>query len=91
MNDEQEKQTCNFKLPLPTRETFEGADTETKLNYLFDLTCVGLTNQNEVRKFIENQRKRDRKLTIGISSGMGALMNLIFLGAKALVKGIIES
>lgn len=67
-----ENKNCDYQLPLPSRDTFEGADSGTKLNYLFDMNCVALNNQNKIVTYLQTERKRERRITFGLSSGLGA-------------------
>jgi hypothetical protein len=80
----EEPRVCDFQLPLTSRETFDGADADTKLKYLFDISCTALQNQNKVIQYIQAERKRDRKITFGISSGVGAGVSAVALLLKEL-------
>ena len=88
MGSEQEN-ACDFKPTLVSRETFQGADDTTKLNYLFDMHCVVVTNQNQVRKFIETQRSRDRKINAVITSTLAALVSIIAAILKPFLGGAV--
>ncbi len=56
---------CEYRLPLPTRKTFEGASSETKLNFLFDMSCVSLENQKKVFEHLEKHQKvQEREVNV---------------------------
>jgi hypothetical protein len=80
---------CDFKPTLVSRETFQGADDATKLNYLFDIHCVVVTNQNQVRKYIEHQRARDRRINAVITSTLATLVSILAAVLKPFLGGAV--
>lgn len=82
---EKNERQFDFELPLPNRDTFKGADSETKLMYLFDMNCVALDNQAKVISFIKDGRRQDRKINLTLSSGMGAAAAAAAIALKEIV------
>ena len=83
----EEAKSCNFELPLPTRETFKSADPDTRSLYLFDLLCVALENQDKVRQRLELNQKQEKRFLLGLGTGSGAV-GAIVIGLLKLAIGI---
>jgi len=83
----EEAKSCNFELPLPSRETFKAADADMKSMYLFDLLCIALENQDKVRQRLELNQKKEKRFLLGLGTGSGAV-GAIVIGLLKLAIGI---
>lgn len=49
----------DFELPVTDKDTFKGADPDTRMLYLFDLQMVSLENQRKIFVALELRNKEE--------------------------------